>query len=324
MSHQTTAWRTRPAPPPQVTYSCPTWLQRRLLVLPIVILIALASAAAWLSYHAQVAYVLDHNGGHLMQAKVWALLLDTGAAGLSILRLYEALMRHSGAATRTSLIGCITGSATMNLLHTPSCTVGGYLVAAVPPIMYAIFLEHLLAKLRSALIREEKQRSVWRTAALWMNFPGQMWRGWRSALRTDAERSAALLLERSTKPVPLVPTHRTSDTCCVKQPALTASRRRGRGPGQKRIAFEAALKDQVQSGDLRLFSADERIRNAAAYQAAASLPAPLAKGTARRYVAQALTRFDKVQMSHRSGAVDAHSPTHTAVASTTCADTTNL
>ena len=49
----------------------------------------------------------------------------------------------------------------------------------------------------------------------------------------------------------------------------------------------------MQAGDLRLFSEDERERNAAAYQAAASLPAPLSRGTARRYVVQALSRLDE-------------------------------
>jgi hypothetical protein len=52
------------------------------------------------------------------------------------------------------------------------------------------------------------------------------------------------------------------------------------------------LADQVRCGDLRLFSEDERERNAAAYDAAASLPAPLSRGTARRYVVQALPRLE--------------------------------
>jgi hypothetical protein len=71
--------------------------------------------------------------------------------------------------------------------------------------------------------------------------------------------------------------------------------RRGRGPGAKRLAFEAALIAQVHSGDLRLFSESERVRNEAAYQAAASLPAPLSRGAARRYVVQALPRILEAQ-----------------------------
>jgi hypothetical protein len=70
--------------------------------------------------------------------------------------------------------------------------------------------------------------------------------------------------------------------------------RRGRGPGPKRVAFESALACQVRHGDLRLFSEDERERNAAAYDAAASLPAPLSRGTARRYVVQALPRLEGI------------------------------
>lgn len=48
----------------------------------------------------------------------------------------------------------------------------------------------------------------------------------------------------------------------------------------------------VRSGELRLFSEDECERNAAVYQAAASLPVTLSRGTARRYVVQALARLE--------------------------------
>lgn len=299
MSYQNTAWRVRRAASPVPTHSCPTWLANLLLGLASGVLLGLACAAAWLSYHAQVAYVVSHNGGEQEQAKVWSLLLDTGAAGLSLLRLFEALMRRSGIATRLSLAGCIAGSVTMNLLHTPSRTLGGYIVAAVPPVMYAVFLEHLLTKVRGALVGEEKRRNVWHAAALWINFPRTMWSGWRASLRCDAEYLTApkLPAERApvTAPEPCLrsgPAVQKSINDAPKQHAQSSSlTRRGRGPGAKRLAFEAALVEQLRTGDMRMLSADERERNAAAYQAAASLPAPLAKGTARRYVVQALPRL---------------------------------
>jgi hypothetical protein len=268
-----------------------------------VVLMTLACASAWLSYHAQVSYVLAHNGNQAMQARVWALLLDAGTAGVSLLRLYETLRRQPGMATRISLLGCIAASVTMNLLHTASPTPGGYLVAAIPPVMYAVFLGHLLANLRSLLIAADKRRSVWRTVALWINFPAVMWSMHRDNLRREAEGTRpALEIGADDGAVP--PDASLDDADEAEQDGSNAIApetereawhpRRGRGPGAKRIAFEAALRDQVHSGDLRLFSTNERERNAAAYQAAASLPAPLSRGAVRRYVVQALPRLEDV------------------------------
>jgi hypothetical protein len=265
------------------------------------VLLALACASAWLSYHAQVDYVLAHNGNQAAEAKVWALLLDTGTAGVSLLRLYETLRRLSGIATRITLLGCITASMTMNMLHAPSHSPGGYLVAAVPPVMYAVFLEHLLTNLRSLLMAGEERRSLWRTLALWCNFPSLMWSGRRSSLRCDAEGALSALelaarVDDTDQCVPSVGVGEVEQVTDVDdelgaKPAVRGLRR-GRGPGPKRVAFEEALTNQVRSGDLRLFSEDERERNAAAYQAAASLPVPLSRGTARRYVVQALPRLE--------------------------------
>ena len=296
MSHQITAWPAEAATPMDASgwrvafkrWSCPT---KVLLSASSIVMIVLAIACAWLSYHAQVAYVRAHNGNQAQEARVWAVLLDTGTVGVSLLRLDETLRMRSGTATRISLLGCIALSVTMNLLHAPSQSPGGYLVAAVPPVMYATFLEHLLTTLRSLLVSDEKQRSLMRTLALWINFPRTMWSNWRGSLRREVE-NGLLAPEVSEAP------DRTS--LCVDEveqsanepdsPRPTRRGRRGRGLGAKRLAFEAALVAQVQSGDLRLFSESERERNEAAYQAAASLPAPLSQGTARRYVVQALSR----------------------------------
>jgi hypothetical protein len=187
----------------------------------------------------------------------------------------------------------------MNLLHTPSHSAGGYLVAAVPPVMYAVFLEHLLTNLRSVLVQDEARCSMWRTPTLWVNFPGLMWSRRRGLLRNEAEGAPNTSAFASCVGAPQYATLDAEEQ--VEQAAVaesisraktpTQALRRGRGPGPKRLAFEAALKEQMRSGDLRLFSEDERERNAAAYQAAASLPAPLARGTARRYVVQALPRL---------------------------------
>jgi hypothetical protein len=160
MYHQPTAWlaqpagsRVRPDEEPVEATAYPAWLANGLLILASLVLFSLACASAWLSYHAQVSYVLAHDGGQADEAKVWAFLLDTGTAGVSLLRLYETLRSRPGVATRCSLVCCVAASVTMNMLHTSSHTPGGLLVAAVPPLMYAVFLEHLLTNLRSLLGR---------------------------------------------------------------------------------------------------------------------------------------------------------------------------
>lgn len=306
MPRQPTAWSLRPAattdgPPTSASVPVPPeWLTRGLLASASLMLLALACASAWLSYHAQVAYVLSRNGNRPSQARVWALLLDTGTAGVSLLRLHETLRGRSDAATRASLLGCIAASVTMNLLHAPSRTPGGYLVAAVPPVMYAVFLEHLLANLRGLVIVNESRHSVWRGAALWINFPRLMWSVRRSSLRSIAQRRLSALecdgqgadLSRRAA---LDAVRDVGQAAPVSDPPETRRAERpsrgGRGPGAKRVAFEAALVTQVRNGDLRLFSENERERNAAAYQAAASLTVPLSPGAARRYVVQALHRI---------------------------------
>lgn len=308
MLDQTTAWRARPAATrngsrePVASPEPPVWLTRAVLVSASLVLLVLACASAWLSFHAQVAYVFSRNGERATQARVWALLLDAGTAGVSLLRLHETLHGRAGFATRVSLIGCIAASVTMNLLHAASRAPGAYLVAAVPPVMYAVFLEHLLSNLRSLLLPERKRRTVWRSAVLWINFPGLMWSGRRGSLRRIAEerldpperddrcagsspRATGIQPAEEERDAPV------ADSAAARRTERPYRRGRGRGPGTKRIAFENALVAQVRGGDLRLFSEDERERNAAAYQAAASLPAPLSRGAARRYVVQALHRI---------------------------------
>jgi hypothetical protein len=320
MSHHDIAWPAQPAPSSSRAArqssgvsAPPAWLTSGLLALASSVLLALAGASAWLSYGAQVSYVLAHNGNMKAEANVWALLLDAGTAGVSLLRLYETLRRRPGPATRASLLGCIAASVTMNLLHCASHSPGGYLVATVPPVMYAVFLEHLLANLRSLLMAGEERRSTRRALAMWINFPTLMWSRWRNSLRHDAEALQAVpgtalcavnppqcaiagvgLRDKEVEhPIAAV----TADESGTK--AAARRLRRGRGPGPKRVAFEAALMDQVRAGDVRLFSDDERERNAAAYQAAASLPAPLSRGTARRYVVQALPRLESTGAARR-------------------------
>ncbi|MFF8387740.1 DUF2637 domain-containing protein [Streptomyces kanasensis] len=175
-----------------------TW-RRRLAVISLsvsfVIIFCIAGIAAWLSFGAQKAYAFDRNGGSLTAATGFALLLDAGALGLSLLRLFEALTARSSQLTRFYLVGFIVASAVMNLLHTPhapgeSPTLGGQLVAVIPPLVYAIFLESLLKKVEQLVLgkypkKKTKKHERGYSLLLWVPFigyPREMWKQWRADL----------------------------------------------------------------------------------------------------------------------------------------------
>ncbi|MBD2829873.1 DUF2637 domain-containing protein [Streptomyces globisporus] len=174
-----------------------TW-RRRLAVISLsisfIIIFCIAGIAAWLSFGAQKAYAFDRNGGSWTAATGFALLLDAGALGLSLLRLFEALTARSSQLTRLYLVGFIVASAVMNLLHTPhapgeSPTLGGRLVAVIPPLVYAIFLESLLKKVEQLVLGKypTKKKNAERgySLLLWVPFvgyPREMWKQWRQDL----------------------------------------------------------------------------------------------------------------------------------------------
>ncbi|MEU5091061.1 DUF2637 domain-containing protein [Streptomyces sp. NPDC021356] len=175
-----------------------TW-RRRLAVISLsvsfIIIFCIAGIAAWLSFGAQKAYAFDRNGGSWTSATGFALLLDAGALGLSLLRLFEALTARSSQLTRLYLVGFIVASAVMNLLHTPhapgeSPTLGGRLVAVIPPLVYAIFLESLLKKVEQLVLgkypkKKKKNAERGYSLLLWVPFigyPREMWKQWRKDL----------------------------------------------------------------------------------------------------------------------------------------------
>ncbi|MER6256284.1 DUF2637 domain-containing protein [Streptomyces sp. NPDC001584] len=174
--------------------------RRRLAVISLgvafVIIFCIAGIAAWLSFGAQKAYAFDRNGGSWDAAMGFALLLDAGALGLSLLRLFEALTARSSQMTRLYLIAFIVASATMNLLHAPHSpgeapSLGGRLVAVIPPLVYAIFLETLLKKVEQLVLGKYPKRKIKKNVErgysllLWVPFvgyPWQMWKQWRKDL----------------------------------------------------------------------------------------------------------------------------------------------
>ncbi|MEU0061153.1 DUF2637 domain-containing protein, partial [Streptomyces sp. NPDC006334] len=188
-----------------------TW-RRRLAVMSLsiafVIIFCIAGIAAWLSFGAQKAYAFDRNGGSWDAATGFALLLDAGALGLSLLRLFEALTARSSQLTRFYLVAFIVASATMNLLHAASPSLGGRLVAVIPPLVYAVFLETLLKKVEQLVLgkypKRKLKKNVERGYSLWLwvpfiGYPWQMWRKWREDLHDTLQNVRA---PGSRKPLP--------------------------------------------------------------------------------------------------------------------------
>ncbi|RPK32410.1 hypothetical protein EES39_38650 [Streptomyces sp. ADI92-24] len=196
-----------------------TW-RRRLGVISLsgafVIIFCIAGIAAWLSFGAQKAYAFDRNGGSWDAATGFALLLDAGALGLSLLRLFEALTARSSQLTRLYLVLFVVTSATMNLLHTPhdageSPTLGGRLVAVIPPLVYAAFLESLLKKVEQLVLGKYPKKKIKKNVErgysllLWVPFvgyPWQMWKQWRSDLHDTLQYVRA---PGSRNPLPSAP-----------------------------------------------------------------------------------------------------------------------
>ncbi|MEW2615120.1 DUF2637 domain-containing protein [Streptomyces sp. NPDC047880] len=220
-----------------------TW-RRRLAVISLsvafVIIFCIAGIAAWLSFGAQKAYAFDRNGGSWSAATGFALLLDAGALGLSLLRLFEALTARSSQLTRFYLVAFIVASATMNLLHAPSASLGGRLVAVIPPLVYAVFLETLLKKVEQLVLGKYPKRKVKKNVErgysllLWVPFvgyPWQMWKKWREDLHSTLQYVRA---PGSRKPVPEVE-HATA----APQPAEPSQAREGASPVQRQAASAA-------------------------------------------------------------------------------------
>jgi hypothetical protein len=194
--------------------------RRRLAVISLAVAFAIifciAGIAAWLSFGAQKAYAFDRNGGSWDAATGFALLLDAGALGLSLMRLFEALTARSSQLTRLYLVGFIIASATMNLLHAPhafgeSPSFGGRLVAVIPPLVYAIFLETVLQKVEQLVLgkypKKKAKKSTERgySLVLWVPFvgyPWQMWKRWREDLHDTLQYVRA---PGSRNPLPSLP-----------------------------------------------------------------------------------------------------------------------
>ncbi|TGB15520.1 DUF2637 domain-containing protein [Streptomyces sp. MZ04] len=195
--------------------------QRRLAVIALaigcVMMFVLAGIAAWLSFGAQREYAHAHNGGDWDAATGFALLLDAGALSLSLIRFFEALTLRSSGITRILLLGFVSASAAMNLLHAPEAGAGSAFLAVVPPLVYAVLLEMLLYKIEQVIMGRQKRRKAGRergySLLLWLPWPigapVRMWQAWRKELISTVDNvrvtGSRRPLPAAVEPVPTTP-----------------------------------------------------------------------------------------------------------------------
>lgn len=190
--------------------------QRRLAVIALgigcLMMFVLAGIAAWLSFGAQREYAHAHNGGDYDAATGFALLLDAGALSLSLIRFFEALTLRSSAITRILLLGFVSASAAMNLLHAPEAGAGSAFLAMVPPLVYAVLLEMLLFKIEQVIMGRQKRRKADQdrgySLLLWLPWPigapVKMWKAWRSELLATVDNVRVIGSQRPRSSAPVV------------------------------------------------------------------------------------------------------------------------
>ncbi|MFK0119346.1 DUF2637 domain-containing protein [Streptomyces sp. NPDC090994] len=210
--------------------------QRRLAVIALgvgcLMMFVLAGIAAWLSFGAQREYAHAHNGGDWDAATGFALLLDAGALSLSLIRFFEALTLRSSAITRILLMGFVSASAAMNLLHAPGAGAGSAFLAVVPPLVYAILLEMLLYKIEQVIMGRQKRRKADRDRAysllLWLPWPigapVRMWKAWRAELLATVDNVRVIGSQRPRPSAPAAEmTVERADPAPVVDPAAVAA-----------------------------------------------------------------------------------------------------
>jgi hypothetical protein len=262
--------------------------RRRLAVISLaiafVIIFCIAGIAAWLSFGAQKAYAFDRNGGSWSAATGFALLLDAGALGLSLMRLFEALTARSSQLTRLYLVGFIIASATMNLLHAPhapgeSPSFGGRLVAVIPPLVYAIFLETLLQKVEQLVLGKYPRKKVKKSTergyslVLWVPFigyPWQMWKKWREDLHDTLQYVRA---PGSRNPLPASPQEQEA---AVEPPAPATEQPTAPKPAPAVAPAPEAAARSASGAEVSVSAPTPTVASASVPAPAARVPEPAA------------------------------------------------
>src|SRR5215469_6365200 len=129
-----------------------------------VLLAGLAAAMGITSFHAQFAYIFATKR-QWAPALLEALGLDAGAVIFSLLGIALARLGRRAAVERVLVVICALGSCGMNVLNANLGSPRSVAVYAMPPVLFALTSDRLIAVVRRAALGkaadEESQRSAW-------------------------------------------------------------------------------------------------------------------------------------------------------------------
>jgi hypothetical protein len=140
----------------------------RLLIAGVcLLLVGLAVAMGVTSFHAQFTYIFATKR-QWAPALLEALGLDAGAVIFALLGIALARMGRRAAVERVLVVVCALGSCGMNVLNANLGSPRSVAVYAMPPVLFALTSDRLIAVIRRAAlgkaVDDETQRSAWYAA----------------------------------------------------------------------------------------------------------------------------------------------------------------
>lgn len=135
-----------------------------LIALACVLLAGLAAAMGITSFHAQFTYIFATKR-QWAPSLLEALGLDAGAVIFSMLGIALARLGRRAAVERVLVVICALGSCGMNVLNANIGSPRSVAVYAMPPVLFALASDRLIAVVRRAALGpsadNESQRSAW-------------------------------------------------------------------------------------------------------------------------------------------------------------------
>ena len=137
----------------------------RWLIAGVCLLLAcLAVAMGVTSFHAQFTYIFVTKR-QWAPAVLEALGLDAGAVTFALLGIALARLGRRAAVERVLVVACALGSCGMNVLNANLASPRSVAVYGMPPILFALTSDRLIAVIRRAAlgraISDDEQRSAW-------------------------------------------------------------------------------------------------------------------------------------------------------------------
>jgi hypothetical protein len=129
-----------------------------------VLLTCLAVAMGVTSFHAQFTYIFATKR-QWAPAVLEALGLDAGAVTFALLGIGLARLGRRAAVERVLVVACALGSCGMNVLNANLASPRSVAVYGMPPILFALTSDRLIAVIRRAALGlvpgDDEQRSAW-------------------------------------------------------------------------------------------------------------------------------------------------------------------